>query len=170
MQGMIAHHAQAIVMARMAPTHGARPTVSTLASRIDLAQTTEIRLMQDWLRVRGFPVPDSTGRMPADPNDPHAGHDMTHSDSVGMDGMLTPYQMGLLAEARGASFDRLFLTFMIQHHAGAVRMVEKLFNSPAGGQDDDIFKFASGVQADQTSEIDRMKEMLAALRTGGGGG
>ena len=159
MQGMIGHHAQAIIMARWAPTHGASQSVQVMCARIALSQSTEIKLMQDWLKERGFPVPDSTGKMPMD----HANMaGMTHAamDSL-MPGMLDDYQMKLLDEARGASFDRLFLTFMIQHHEGAITMVDKLFKSAAGGQDDDIFKFATAVHADQTAEIARMKSMLA---------
>ena len=163
MQGMIGHHAQAIVMSRLAPKNGASQSVQILSARIALSQSTEIKLMQDWLKVRNFPVPDSTGKMP--PNASMAGMDHAAMGHAAMDslmpGMLDEYQMKLLEEARGASFDRLFLTFMIQHHEGALVMVDKLFKSAAGGQDDDIFKFATAVHADQTAEIDRMKSMLA---------
>jgi uncharacterized protein (DUF305 family) len=165
MQGMIGHHAQAIVMAGWAPTHGASQQVQVLCARIALSQSTEIKLMQDWLKVRGFPVPDSTGKMPMDHANMAGMNHAAHADSL-MPGMLDDYQMKLLDEARGASFDRLFLTFMIQHHEGAITMVDKLFKSAAGGQDDDIFKFATAVHADQTAEIARMKLMLE----GGGGG
>jgi uncharacterized protein (DUF305 family) len=158
MQGMIGHHAQAIIMARWAPTHGASQSVQTMCARIALSQGTEIKLMQDWLKLRGFPVPDSTGKMPMDHAN-MAGMNHAAMDSL-MPGMLDDYQMKLLDEARGGSFDRLFLTFMIQHHEGAITMVDKLFKSAAGGQDDDIFKFATAVHADQTAEIDRMKLML----------
>jgi uncharacterized protein (DUF305 family) len=167
MQGMIGHHAQALVMAKQAETHGASSSVKTLANRIIVGQRSEIKLMQEWLRVRAYPVPDSTGKMPEDPA--HAGHAMPGADPAHKlhPGMLTPEQMEILSAARGAVWDRLFLTFMIQHHQGAVQMVAKLFASPAGGQDDDIFKFASGVDADQTTEIERMKEMLEIIRRGG---
>ena len=161
MQGMIGHHAQAIIMAGWAPSHGASQSVQIMCARIVLSQSTEIKLMQDWLKVRGFPVPDSTGKMPMDhANMAGMNHAAMAHDSL-MPGMLDEYQMKLLDEARGASFDRLLLTFMIQHHEGALVMVDKLFKSAAGGQDDDIFKFATAVHADQTAEIDRMKSMLA---------
>lgn len=160
MQGMIGHHAQAIVMARWAPSHGASPSVQIMCARIALSQSTEIALMQGWLKERGFPVPDSTGKMPMDANMAGMNHAAMAHDSL-MPGMLDEDQMKLLDGARGASFDRLFLTFMIQHHEGALTMVDKLFKSAAGGQDDDIFKFATAVHADQTAEIDRMKSMLA---------
>jgi uncharacterized protein (DUF305 family) len=83
-----------------------------------------------------------------------------------MPGMLTDEQLGQLDQARGADFDRLFLTFMIQHHQGAIDMVNTVFNSYGGTSDDFVYKFASDVYADQDAEIDRMQQMLAAM--GGG--
>jgi len=80
-----------------------------------------------------------------------------------MPGMLTDAQMNELDAARGEDFDRLFLTFMIQHHKGAVSMVKELFAAQGAGQDETVFKFASDVQVDQTTEINRMLEMLFAL-------
>lgn len=155
MQGMIHHHAQAVTMARWAPTHGARAEVLRLCERIDVAQRDEIVTMQRWLRERHemAPEPDfktGTAGMPG-----MAGMGMTM-----MPGMLTPEQMTQLNAAKGPEFDRLFLTFMIQHHQGALTMVQQLFDSPGAGQDEDIFKFASDVGADQTAEIDRMHNML----------
>jgi uncharacterized protein (DUF305 family) len=154
--GMIAHHAQAIVMARWAPTHGASATVLTLTGRIINAQQDEIGLMQQWLRDRKLPVPEVT---PAG-TDSHAGH------GAHMPGMLTPEQLRQLDQARGAAFDRLFLTLMIQHHRGAVTMVDELFKAGGAGQDDAVFKIASDVQVDQITEINRMEQMLAALPRG----
>jgi uncharacterized protein (DUF305 family) len=160
MQGMITHHGQALVMTRLAPSHGARPDVRTLAGRIDVAQRDEIAFMQRWLRERGETVPE-----------PHAGHDMaghqmatpgSPASGALMPGMLTPQQVARLEAARGPEFDRLFLTFMIQHHQGALTMVEQLFASPGAGQDVNVFRFASDVTADQTTEIDRMRAMLSA--------
>ena len=166
MQGMIMHHAQAIVMANEAKSHGASKSVQIFCARIALSQRGEIGLMQAWLRARKFTVPDTTGKMPMGdmPGMSHGAMAMPL-----MPGMLTPEQMKLLSDARGASWDRLFLTFMIQHHTGALTMVDKLFKSPAGGQDEDIFKFATNVHADQTSEIERMKQMLADARDAAGG-
>jgi uncharacterized protein (DUF305 family) len=80
-----------------------------------------------------------------------------------MPGMLSDAQLRQLAAARGADFDRLFLTFMIQHHRGAVAMVEALFGTYGAGQDETVFKFASDVNVDQTTEIARMRRMLADL-------
>lgn len=158
MSNMIGHHAQAIVMARMAPTHGAGAAVQRLAERVINAQVDEIGTMQRWLRDRRQPVPevDATGAVMT-----HAhGHEL-------MPGMLTEEQMKQLDQARGPEFDRLFLTFMIQHHRGAVTMVEQLFGSYGAGQDETAFKLASDVNVDQTTEIDRMQKMLYALKVEG---
>jgi uncharacterized protein (DUF305 family) len=156
MQGMIGHHAQAIVMAKWAPTHGASSSVQVLAARIINAQTDEIVTMQNWLKDRHQVVPE------ANP----AGMTMTMNGvthTMLMPGMLTPEQMKQLDAARGTEFDRLFLTFMIQHHKGAVAMVAQLFGTYGAGQDELTFKFASDVNVDQTTEIARMEKMLAAL-------
>jgi uncharacterized protein (DUF305 family) len=159
MSGMIHHHAQAIVMARMAPTHGASPGVLRLCDRIINAQQDEIHTMQAWLRDRRQPVPDATatGMMM---NMGGMEHEML------MPGMLTDEQMKQLDAARGPEFDRLFLTYMIQHHKGAVSMVKDLFDSYGAGQDEVIFKFASDVNVDQTTEIARMEKMLVNLTLG----
>ena len=150
MSGMIAHHAQAIVMSRWAPDHGASGSVLTLASRIINAQQDEIVTMQRWLSDRLQPVPQATA----------TGMKMM------MDGMLTEAQMKELDAARGPEFDRKFLTFMIQHHRGAVSMVKDLFGSYGAGQDETVFKFASDVNVDQTTEIARMEKLLAAITLG----
>jgi uncharacterized protein (DUF305 family) len=157
MQGMIRHHGQAIVMAAWAQTHAARNDIRILASRIDVAQRDEIALMQRWLRDRRETVPDDHAQHVM------AGHQMAESGPL-MPGMLTPEQLAQLEKATGPEFDRLFLTFMIQHHEGALTMVRELFASPGAGQDATIFRFASDVEADQTTEIDRMHTMLAPQR------
>src|SRR6185503_14537452 len=117
MSSMIGHHAQAIVMSRLAPTHGASSSVLTLASRIINAQQDEILMTQ-------------------------------------------------LRAAEGRDFDKLFLTDMIQHHRGAIQMVKELFAAPGAGQDELVFKFASDVNVDQTTEVSRMQQMLAAVTLG----
>lgn len=150
MSGMVGHHAQAIQVAQLAPTHGASPEVRRLAARIIGAQEDEIATMQQWLRDRGQPVPDAA----------HAHHGADHAL---MPGMLTEAQISQLDAARGEEFDRLFLTFMIQHHRGAVSMVTQLFGSYGAGQDETVFKFASDVNVDQATEIDRMQRMLEGL-------
>ena len=159
MTHMIGHHAQAIAMSRWAPTHGASPAVQRLAKRIINAQVDEIATMQNWLRDRLKPVPDATPM----------GMKMTMNGVehvMLMPGMLTGEQMKQLDAARGPEFDRLFLTDMIQHHSGAVSMVRDLFASHGAGQDEIVFKFASDVNVDQTTEIARMEKMLAGLTLG----
>lgn len=156
MSGMISHHAQAIHMSKWAPTHGASAAILRLTERIINAQTDEISLMQHWLRDRNQPVPD------ANP----AGMKMTMGGVehvMLMPGMLTEDQMRQLDASRALEFDRLFLTFMIQHHRGAVAMVKELFDSHGAAQDESVFKFASDVNVDQTTEINRMLQMLLEL-------
>jgi uncharacterized protein (DUF305 family) len=80
-----------------------------------------------------------------------------------MPGMLSAEQLAQLDRARGPEFDRLFLRFMIQHHQGAVTMVDQLFGSQGAGEEETVFRIASDIYADQTTEIDRMQKMLAAL-------
>jgi uncharacterized protein (DUF305 family) len=159
MSGMIDHHAQAILIAGWAPSHGASASVRALCERIVVGQRDEIALMQRWLRDRGLPVPDG--------NASHA-HDMPGMDHpvALMPGMLTATQLAQLDAARGPEFDRLFLTFMIQHHQGAIAMVNELFSANGATLDDLIFKYASDVNVDQTTEINRMGRMLAAMSSG----
>jgi uncharacterized protein (DUF305 family) len=157
MTGMISHHAQALVMSALAPKNGAGSQVQTLASRIINAQQDEIATMQKWLRDRGQPVPEVhiTGtNLMVHGGGEHAMH---------MPGMLTPEQMKELEDARGETFDRLFLTYMIQHHSGALTMVEDLFNTDGAGQDEAAFKLASDINVDQITEIARMERMLSTL-------
>lgn len=156
MQGMIPHHAQAVVMAKMARTHGAREDVAILCERILVAQSDEITYMRNWLRDRGQTVP------PADAT--HHTHVMNgvRHDML-MPGMLTPDEMAALDKARGPEWDRLFLAGMIKHHEGALKMVDDLFEAHGALQDDDMFKFASDIYADQTTEIDFMQKMLDAM-------
>ena len=156
MDGMIAHHAQALLMAGWAASHGASPSVLTLTSRIINAQQDEIVGMQKWLRDRHQPVPEP---------DPHGMmmnmNGMRHE--MLMPGMLTEDQLKQLDAARSKDFDRLFLTFMIQHHQGAVTMVNELFGTPGAAQDITVYKLASDISADQTTEIERMQKMLASM-------
>ena len=148
---MIPHHAQALVMAAWAPTHGARADIRVLASRIDVSQRDEMAFMENWLRDRHETVPES------------AHHDMA---SHLMPGMLTAEQMATLERSTGSDFDRLFLKFMIQHHQGALTMVNRLFATPGAGRDEYVFRFATDVSTDQTTEIERMRSMLSRLSGG----
>jgi uncharacterized protein (DUF305 family) len=161
MSHMIGHHAQALVMAGWAPSHGASPSVRTLAGRIINGQQDEIASMQRWLRDRAKPVPE------AQPS----GMKMTmggHEHMMLMPGMLTQDQMKELDQARGPEFDRLFLTYMIQHHRGAVTMVTGLFATNGAAQDETVFKFANDVNVDQSTEIARMERMLGGLQSAKG--
>jgi uncharacterized protein (DUF305 family) len=157
MTGMIPHHAQAVVMAGWAPSHGARSDVAILCERIVVGQKDEIQSMQSWLADRGLPVPDANStRMHMKMNGVE--HDML------MPGMLSDEEMAALDKARGAEFDRLFLIGMMKHHQGAIDMVNDLFKAYGAAQDDTIYKFASDVFADQSIEIAVMQKMLEASR------
>lgn len=146
MQGMIAHHSQAIAMSRMAESHGADPRVLRLANKIQQSQVAEIRIMQDWLARNGQTAPDTSSWR-----------------TMRMPGMLTAAQLEALAAASGSGFDRAYLTLMIQHHEGALRMVKELFATPGAAQDVDVDVFANDVVAVQTAEIGVMRRMLEEL-------
>jgi uncharacterized protein (DUF305 family) len=146
MQGMIAHHAQAVVMSRMALSRKANPQVLRLSKKIDQSQVPEIRIMQDWLERNKQFAPDTSSWR----------HMM-------MDGMLTPEQMKKLEQAKGVDFDRAYLEYMIQHHVGALKMVEDLFAAPLAGQEVDVNVFANDVVTVQTAEIGIMQKLLTQL-------
>lgn len=164
MTGMIAHHAQALIMSRLAPENGASSQVQTLAARIINAQKDEIATMQQWLRDRKQPVPKIEIKglnLSVEIN----GKPFTSYRK--MQGVLSQKQLQELAAAQGAGFDRLFLEYMIEHHAGAVHMVDKLFRTDGAAQDEAAFRLASDIQVDQKTEIERMQLMLERL--GGSG-
>jgi uncharacterized protein (DUF305 family) len=143
MQGMIAHHAQAIHMSRLATSRGADPRLLRFALKIDQSQWAEIRLMQDWLHAHGQVAPDTSSWR-----------------TMSMPGMLTADEIAQLDAARGPEFDRLFLTLMIRHHEGALMMVAELLATPRAAQDVDVNVFANDVEAVQTAEIAVMRQML----------
>ena len=146
MQGMIAHHAQAIVMSRMARSHGANPQVLKLSNKIDQSQVPEIRIMQDWLeRYKQFAPDTSSWR------------------HMTMAGMLTAAQLEELDAARGVEFDEAYLRLMIQHHVGALKMVDDLFTAPLAAQEVDVNVFANDVVTAQTTEIGIMQKLLTQL-------
>ena len=156
MSGMISHHAQAVRMAEWGPSHGANRSLQIFCARIAMGQTAEIGLMQAWLKDRNQPVTEPDLR----------GMKMTMGGMehfMAMPGMLSEAQMAQLDSARGVEFDRRFLASMIQHHRGAIAMVDSLFRTPGAGQDEIVFKFANDVHADQSTEIARMELMLSAL-------
>jgi len=151
MQGMIMHHQQAVEMTALIPSHTEDKDVRSIGARISRSQSDEINFMKRWLVARGQSTSMGMAGMP----------DMDKSGKpMMMPGMLTPAQMEALRNARGAEFDRLFLTGMIQHHKGALVMVKELFDSPGAGQDADLFDFATDVDSGQRAEIRIMENML----------
>ncbi|WP_158603496.1 DUF305 domain-containing protein [Micromonospora radicis] len=147
-QGMIPHHEQALAMTALVAARTDNPDIALLAKRIDVSQHDEIALMQRWLTDRNVPT--------SGPNAGHGGHEL-------MPGMLTGKQFEQLKKARDAEFDRLFLTFMIQHHEGALVMVKDLYEA-GGGAEPATDQLAREFNADQSIEIQRMQGMLAAMR------
>jgi uncharacterized protein (DUF305 family) len=151
-QGMIHHHAQALWMTGLAPKRSASKDLQQLALRMDLSQQSEIEQMRKWLQLRGEPAPEL-----------HRLHG--HAHGVGlrrMPGMLDRDQVQELGRAKGKEFDRLFLRFMIQHHRGAVQMVDDLYAAD-GGLEPEIDGLARHIDSDQLIEIGRMEQMLAEL-------
>lgn len=149
MQGMIAHHAQALVMTDLIPARTGSEVIRTLGRRIEVSQKDEIARMRHWLEARGEAVPEG------------------HSHGALMPGMLTDEDLARLAGATGAEFDRLFLEYMIRHHEGALVMVADLFSTEGAELGPEIFQLASHVDADQRAEIARMRGMLTTSRQGG---
>ncbi|HYL46447.1 MAG TPA: DUF305 domain-containing protein [Candidatus Limnocylindrales bacterium] len=156
MQGMIMHHAQAVEMTALIPSHTTNNELQTLGARISRSQSDEIKFMQRWLAARGQSL---TMSMPDMSNMDMHGDKSGHAMSL-MPGMLTPEQMEALRKAKGAEFDRLFLTGMIQHHGGALIMVKDLFARAGAGQDAEIFNFVTDVDTGQRAEIRIMQAML----------
>jgi len=155
MQGMIHHHAQAVEMTAMMRARTRNKALLKLGERISISQTDEIQFMRQWLAERGKQVPTEHDHMA------HMGHQgMDMGSMPPMPGMLTQQQMKDLAKAKGPKFDYLFLTGMIQHHTGALIMVDDLFAVPAAGQDNQLFDFVTDVDNTQTAEINIMKGML----------
>ena len=146
------HHAQAIEMTALIPSHTENKALRSLGARISSSQADEIRLMKRWLATRGEPVSLSMPGMP--------GMDMSGKSMPLMPGMLTPEQMEALRKAKGAEFDRLFLTGMIQHHGGALTMVKDLFDTAGAGQDAELFDFATDADNSQRAEIKIMQGLL----------
>ncbi|MDP3370837.1 MAG: DUF305 domain-containing protein [Brevundimonas sp.] len=174
MQHMIVHHAQAVEMVDLLRTRGADATVRRLGERIALGQEAEMALMRDWLAGRGQPLAmsgmdhadaghDAHAGMDHSAHAGHAGHAMPASDTPLMAGMLSPRQMQALAAAGGPAFDRLFLAGMIQHHRGALDMVDALLARPGAAEDALLSDFTASVVADQSAEILRMQSLLSDL-------
>jgi len=154
MQGMIMHHAQAVEMTALIASHTENKELRSLGSRISHSQSDEIEFMKRWLAARGEPISPAMPEMPMDKSMDMSAHQML------MPGMLTPKRMEALKKAKGAEFDRLFLTGMIQHHNGALIMVKDLFDTAGAGQDAELFNFATDVDSGQRAEIRIMQTML----------
>jgi uncharacterized protein (DUF305 family) len=146
MQGMIAHHSQAIYMSRLAEARSADQRLIRFATKIDQSQAAEIDAMQRWLREHDQVAPDTSSYR-----------------TITMPGMLTPVELAELDAARGATFDRRFLELMIRHHEGALSMVADLLKTPRAAQEVDVNVFANEVHLVQTAEIDLMRQMLANI-------
>jgi uncharacterized protein (DUF305 family) len=167
MQGMILHHAQAVEMTAMIPSHTQNKDLRSLGARISSSQSDEIKMMKRWLAARSESVPKSMASMPGmDMPGMDVSHQtmsqqtMSHGTMALMPGMLTAQQMDALRKAKGAEFDRLFLTGMIQHHNGALTMVKELFDTAGAGQDAELFNFATDADNSQRAEIRIMENML----------
>ena len=143
MRDMIHHHDQAVQMAELVKDRTNLPETVAVAGRINSSQADEIAFMQKWLRERGESVPDPSM---------HRGMDMKGT----MVGMASPADMAKLATLKGADFDRLFLTLMIAHHDGALKMVDALVKKPGSAYDPVLYQFTSDVKLGQKAEIARM--------------
>ena len=159
MQHMLVHHAQAVEMVELLRLHGVHPRVRQLGERIALTQAAEMEQMRDWLAAREQPA--AAADLHAD-HGGHAGH-APAADTPLMPGMLSPARMEALAAARGPAFDGLFLEGMIDHHQGALDMVDALLALPDAGEDPLLSDFLSSVVADQSAEILRMQSVLSDL-------
>lgn len=148
MQGMIHHHAQALQMTALVPSRTSNEGFQAMARRMEISQTDEIDMMRAWLRDRGLAAPAGN------PDGPH----------MMMPGMLSAEQMQRLRDTREVEFERYWLQGMIQHHGGAIVMVQELFASPGAGQESTINFFANEVDSDQVIEIQRMQQMLQERR------
>lgn len=176
MQGMIVHHAQAVEMTAMIPSHTRNEALHSLGARISSSQSDEIKFMKRWLAARGEPISTGMAKMPgmdmshetsqetSHESSPETSHETSKATSQEgmalMPGMLTPRQMEALRKAKGAEFDHLFLVGMIQHHNGALTMVKDLFDTAGAGQDAELFNFATDADNTQRAEIRIMENML----------
>ena len=149
LRGMIPHHSQAKEMSALAQDRTNNTTVLAVAARITLSQDDEISMMQGWLVDQGLDAP---------------AEDVHHQPGFErMKGMLSDEQMEELAAASGPEFNRLYLEYMIDHHQGALDMVEMLLDQRGSVQDPLLYEFTSDLTSDQTSEIERMDLLLASL-------
>jgi uncharacterized protein (DUF305 family) len=167
MQGMIMHHSQAVEMTALMPARTHNKELLAFGKRISISQSDEMKFMKQWLEERGKPVEmaHDMGSMAGMDHSKMDHSKMDHSKMAAapmmMPGMLTPEQMKALAKATGPAFDHLFLTGMIQHHGGALTMVQDLFRVPSAGQDAQLYDFVTDVDNTQSAEIKIMQGMLS---------
>ena len=159
MQAMILHHAQAVEMTAMIPSHTHNKDLRSLGARISSSQSDEIKFMNRWLAARGEPVQKGTQQMPG----MDMAHETSHDAMALMPGMLTQEQMDALQKAKGASLTTYFWLGMIQHHNGALTMVKDLFDTAGAGQDAELFNFATDADNTQRAEIRIMETMLKSM-------
>jgi uncharacterized protein (DUF305 family) len=148
-QNMIVHHAQALVMAELAPERAVADDVKGIADRIADSQRAEIDMLNRWLERDDQPT--------VDPNAPDHGAHSGQTDHTSMPGYVTPERLDALRAARGKQFDTLFLQLMMAHHEGALDMVEEVQNA---GLDVRVQEIADDVAVTQSDEINRMRGML----------
>lgn len=160
MQGMILHHAQAVEMTAMIPSHTQNEDLRSLGARISSSQSDEIKFMNRWLAARGESLPKPMAKMQGMDMPDETSHESSNDSMALMPGMLTQQQMEALRKAKGAEFDHLFLVGMIQHHNGALTMVKNLFDTAGAGQDAELFNFATDADNTQRAEIRIMETML----------
>lgn len=151
-QGMIPHHAQALVMTDLVAERAGSDELPLMAERMDVSQRDEIALLEEWLENRGEDVSDASGE-----------HGQHGEDGQLMPGMLTDDDLARLEAASGRDFDELFLLYMIRHHEGALVMVGELLSGGEGGQESALFQLAQHIDSDQSIEIARMKSLLAEI-------
>ncbi len=149
------HHTQAVEMTALIASHTENKDLRSLGARISSSQSDEIKFMQRWLAGWGESITMAMAGMQGMNMSGQSMQSMTL-----MPGMLTPEQMNALKNAKGAEFDRLFLTGMIQHHNGALIMVRDLFNTAGAGQNAEVFDFATDADNTQRVEIRIMQSML----------
>ncbi len=151
-QGMIPHHAQAIVMADMALAQSTNPDVTKLATEIKAAQDPEIQQLTSWLESWGQAVPDTSGSMD---------HSMDDMGGMMMSGMMSDADMARLENATGTDFDTMWMEMMIQHHEGAITMAS---DEVAEGKFEATIAMAESIITSQQAEIDTMLSLLESAQ------
>jgi len=146
LQMMIMHHDQAMTMSRLAPLRTNSKNILDLAGRIDSSQEDEMLFMKSWLQDRKESI--------------HYNH---NHKMMKMAGMASPEEISQLKESDGVEFDRLFLRLMINHHDGAIEMVDDLRNQSGTAYDPILNEFVADLTNDQAIEIERMNGFLIGL-------